>query len=490
MMSAYLKQILCIISGPLACFLISQMNAPAGLEQQGMLNLGACVWIMLWWFTEVFPMTVTAILSIPIYAFLGLLAPAKAFSFLGSSSVMLIFGATILVGLLKESNFLLRYAYLVMNSRLVQGSPFRLFLLFSLSTGLLSAIAPNIPLIIIFVYIVVSLARNCEVKPNNKMARGLTVLAGAAPAIGGIGTPLGGVPNLVVIAMIANIVGQEVTFWQWSALGLPTSIISLVILSFIAYFYFRTDEKVSFLDKTILEGKLRELGPLTRYETIAMVTMGIALVLWSFGPNIAEAIGWTAGKKLMNGPFVAVLMGAVTFLIPLRKNEKDGTIVFSMDWKKALSNISWDILVTTLGILAFGDVLLSGGIDKWMASLLQGILGNISGMWVLLICILFSGLGSQIVSNLALISLVVPMTASLAAIYDFNVLAACVSVGMASNVAVMFPFSSVGAATAISGGGEYAFIKDFAGYGFFASLSISIIIFCCTVLYGDMLFPL
>ena len=48
------------------------------------------------------------------------------------STILLIFGATILVGLLKESNFLLRYAYLVMNSRLVQGSPLRLFLLFSL----------------------------------------------------------------------------------------------------------------------------------------------------------------------------------------------------------------------------------------------------------------------------------------------------------------------------------------------------------------------
>ena len=421
---------------------------------------------------------------------LGLLAPAKAFSYFGSPSVMLIFGATILVGLLKESNFILRYAYTVMHCRFIQGSPLRLFLLFSLSTGMLSAIAPNIPLIIIFVYIVVNLARSCEVGPKSRLVRGLTVLSGAAPAIGGIGTPLGGAPNLVVIALIAKIMEQEVTFWQWSAIGLPLSFVSLIILSFIAYFYFRTDEGSSFLDRDFLEGKLREFGPLSRYEIIAMSAMGVALVLWSFGPNIAEMLGWTAGMKLLNGPFVAVLMGAVTFLIPLHRREKDGKVVFSMDWKKALDNISWDILVITLGILAFGDVLLAGGIDKWLAALLQDVLGNISGLWVWFICVLFTGLAFQVVTNLALISLVIPMTASLAAIYDFNALAACVSVGMTANVAVMFPFSSVGSAAAITGGGEYAFTRDFAGYGFMVSLTISVLVFLFSVLFGNMLFPL
>ena len=489
MKSAYLRQLLFLLLGPASCFVIAHTPAPEGMTPQGMLNLGACAWIMLWWLTEVFPMPVTAILSIPIYALLGLLAPAKAFSYFGSTSVMLIFGATILVGLLKESNFILRYAYMVMNCRFVHGSQFRLFLLFSLSTGMLSAIAPNIPLIIIFVYIVVNLARSCEVSPKSRLVRGLTVLSGAAPAIGGIGTPLGGVPNLVVIALIARIMEQEVTFWQWSALGLPIAFFSLIVLSVIAFFYFRTTESTAFLNRDFLEEKLKGFGPMSRYECIAMCAMGIALVLWSFGPSIAKVIGWNAGQTLLNGPFVAVLMGAATFLLPLRRSEKDGRIIFAMDWKKALENISWDILVITLGILAFGDVLLAGGIDKWMAVLLQDILGNISGLWVWFICVLFAGLASQVVTNLALISLVIPMTASLAAIYGFNPLAACVSVGMTANVAVMFPFSSVGAAAAITGGSEYAFTRDFAGYGFFVSLTISVLVFLMAVFFGDMLFP-
>ena len=74
MKSAYLRQLLFLLLGPASCFVIAHTPAPEGMTPQGMLNLGACAWIMLWWLTEVFPMPVTAILSIPIYALLGLLA--------------------------------------------------------------------------------------------------------------------------------------------------------------------------------------------------------------------------------------------------------------------------------------------------------------------------------------------------------------------------------------------------------------------------------
>lgn len=129
MISLSARQILYILLGPLICLTVSNLPAPEGMTQPGMLNLGACLWIVFWWMTEVFPMTVTSIISIPVFAIFGLLAPAKSFSFFGSPSVMLIFGATIIVGVLKESNFMIRYAHYVMNLKFIQGSKARLFIL-------------------------------------------------------------------------------------------------------------------------------------------------------------------------------------------------------------------------------------------------------------------------------------------------------------------------------------------------------------------------
>lgn len=48
-----------------------------------------------------------------------------------------------------------------------------------------------------------------------------------APALGGVGTPLGGAPNIVVIAIVATVLGHDITFWEWSALGMPLVFVTL-----------------------------------------------------------------------------------------------------------------------------------------------------------------------------------------------------------------------------------------------------------------------
>ena len=228
---------------------------------------------------------------------------------------------------------------------------------------------------------------------------------------------------------------------------------------------------------------------MSRYEHIAIIMLAIAIFLWITGPSIAKLSNWPAGKVLLNTSSVAIIVGAVTFLVPLRKN-KEGRIEFAMTWKQAKDNISWDSLIILMGILAFGDVLLAGGVDKWMAASIQSILGDVSGIWVMFFLILFTGLTSQVISNIALIALLIPMTANLAAIYGFNALAACIAVGMTSNIAIMFPFSSVTVAAAYMGGGEYVRTKDFALFGFITSIVISIGVFLITCLFGGIIFPL
>ena len=53
------KQMLCFVLGPLACFLIKDLPPAAGMAPEGMACLAGCVWLMIWWVTEVFSMPVT-----------------------------------------------------------------------------------------------------------------------------------------------------------------------------------------------------------------------------------------------------------------------------------------------------------------------------------------------------------------------------------------------------------------------------------------------
>ena len=80
-----------------------------------------------------------------------------------------------------------------------------------------------------------------------------------------------------------------------------------------------------------------------------------------------------------------------------------------------------------------------------------------------------------------------PITASLASAYGFHPLASCLSVGFACNVAIMFPFSSLTGAAAMIGGGEYVHARDFVWYGFWTTLTVSLITFLFCWLFGPMI---
>lgn len=53
-----------------------------------------------------------------------------------------------------------------------------------------------------------------------------------------------------------------------------------------------------------------------------------------------------------------------------------------MNWDQAVRNIGWGIIVLQIGAIAFGQVLLKGGVDKWMAQCIQMLLGDIHGLLV------------------------------------------------------------------------------------------------------------
>lgn len=485
------RQICCFLSGPAACFLILQLPPAEGMAPQGMACLGGCAWLMLWWVTDVFPMPVTSLMSIPIFALLGILTPAKVFAVLGNPPMMLVFGATIIVGLWKESNFIQRYAYWCFNFPFVKGRSRRLLFVFIIGVGLMSAIAPNVPLAILFVSIAVTIGRACQLNARSNLMRSLCVFSAIAPAVGGAATPLGGAPNMIVIALIATTLKYNISFWEWSALGIPLVLVALPLIFLISGLALplRGKEQCLPVPEEYLHAKLRELGPITRYEHIAVAVMGLALLLWCFGPQLAKLFGWTAGVKLLSAPAVAMFMGALTFLIPLRKDEKSGKLIFAMNWEQAVRNIGWGILVIQIGTITFGDVLLTGGLDKWAAQHIRLLVGDLSGVWVWLIFVVLTGLASQIVTNLALAALILPIMAHLAISYGFHPIAACLSVGFACNISTMFPFSSLTVAAAMIGGGEYVHPRDFMVTGLITTLSISILSFLICYFFGPALLP-
>ena len=487
------SQILKILSGPLLCLLILILPQPEGLPDTGMRAIAGTAWIVAWWMLDIFSLAGTGLLSIAIYTVLGVAAPLALFKNFGGSMIMIILGSTLLIGAWTESGFIQRYAYWCMSRPIVGNNPARFLIIFGLSCGLLSVVVPNIPLAVLFTAIAVATADGLDIRPGqSNLIRVMCMVAGMASCYGGIGSPLGGAPNLITIGYVDKFAHYQIEFWQWTLIGLPAAILCLFALFFIARLLFpATDREKDSLPvpRAYLTRKLEELGPVSSYEHIAVVVMLAALFFWIAGPTIADASGIPALKGALSVPGVAFLAGVALFVIPRGIDRESGRLVFAMNWAQAQKNIGWSIMCMLLGGLVIGDALQTGGVDKWLSDILKDLLGNVSGTLVWFVIVLISALLSQLVNNLAVMAVFTPIVINLGCAFGFNPVAAALSIGMVSNIGVMFPFSSTPIAVSISGAMGHASMQDYAKLGLFICIAGAIIVFGCCWLLGPIAFP-
>lgn len=484
------RHILKIACGPFTAALVMLCPAPEALGPQGLKGLAAVLWIIAWWITEAFPLPLASLFSIPLCAVMGVMPLPKAISFLGSPTMLIMIGAMLLLGAMKESRLIERYTYAMVASSWVNNRPGRLLVVYGFSVGILSAIMPNIPVAILFTSIAVALGRSMNAASGDPLTRALVVCSGVGANLGGGGTPVGGVPNLLVMGIAASSLHHEIQFREWSAIGFPLALLWLAAMIAVCRFlYLRTcSEDGTCFTLEVIREKLDALGAVSRKEKITLAVLVLALLCWSFAQPLCGALGLSSLGKLLNTPFIAIAAGTSLFLIPV--GVEDGRIRFALDWKTGIRAINWDILIFITGALLLGQVMTESHIDKWLGGMVSGLLTGLSPLLVWLALITVCAVSAQVINPVAIISLFVPMSAAVAAQNGLNPIAVCVTVGMAANVSIMFPFSSPPMAAALLGSEGYAESRDFFG------ISIPLIALCVLlawltgIMLGPVVFPL
>lgn len=486
------RQIVSFLLGPLLCWVMLQCPPPEGLGHTGMKHLAAAAWILAWWVTELFPLAAVSLLSIPIYGIVDVMPPVRAYAIFGNSNLMLMVGAMIILGAWKRSGLITRYAYWVLSLPWIKGRPRRLMLVFAFATGLVSTIVPNIPVAILFVSLAVAMGRGINAEPGrSNTIRGLCVMSGVGAALGGAGTPLGGAPNLVVIGVIASSLDYHVSFAEWTALGMPICLLMLLAMVILACLFFppREEGLVSGSGEYVRR-KLDELGPITPFEHASMMVMFLAMLLWAGGQPAAGFLDWEAGIRLFAPPSVALLMGCSLLFLPLQRDAQSGNIKFAMSWKECVAAVDWSIIIFMAGAILFGESLVAGGVDKWLGNVLIHAIGDMPPLLVWLAIMVIGAMLSQVIVNLAVVGLFIPVTATLAVHYGLNPVTVCLTVGILCNVGIMFSVSSVPVAAAMLGSKGYSSPRDYVLYGLAVLAASSLIALGCGVLLGDLVFPM
>ncbi len=437
--TAVVKRSYFLLLGPLAALLAYLCLRHLGHVQAAM--AGTVLWMAIWWISEAVAIPVTSLLPVVLFPLLGITSLSTAAAFYGKDTTFLFIGGFLLALGVERSGLHNRIALLIVAR--VGASPSRLILGTLLATGFLSMWINSTAAVLVMLPIGLSLVG--QAKGHARLGAALALAVAYGATIGGMATPVGTPPNLVMIALWKQQFPNEaaIGFGQWMLFGVPYALIFLLLTwGLMIHVMFRMPGPAT-VDRKQLRAELKALGAPSRDEKLAGLVFALTALLWITGDKIdfSDSFvfpGWRAaiGLKELGDPAVGMLGGLVLFLIPA-KTEKRALL----DWSFAEARIPWGVV-----LLIGSGFAIAGGID---ASGLSSTIGSALASWragsetmqigaTAISVTLLSELGS----NTAVASLVLPILARTAEVWNMAPLSLLIPATMAASCGFMLPIAS------------------------------------------------
>jgi sodium-dependent dicarboxylate transporter 2/3/5 len=428
------------------------------------------------WVTEALPIPVTSL--IPFFAFpmAGVLTHTAAASALGSHVILLLMGGFMLSKSLEKSNVHTRLAVYML--RLTgTGSAKRLVLAFMLTAALMSMWISNTATTLMLLPIALAVLQTID---NKKLTVAMLLGIAYAASLGGVGTPIGTPPNIIFMSVYLETQGKEISFLEWMKTGLPIVFIGIPIIAF-------------WLTRGL--GKVGDchLPAISQWQSAEKRVLSVFLIValaWIFRPY------WTA---LLNMPYVSdstiALAGVVLmFITPSgssangianRANqtemstgdtEEDADNIQNddrlLDWETA-SSIPWGMLLLFAGGICIAKAFAASGLSELMGQALTGLSALPVLLLILSLCLFVTFL-TEITSNTATATLLMPILASAGMAAGIDPILLMAPAAISASCAFMLPVAT--APNAIVYGLDKFKIKTMAKEGLILNILIAFVV--------------
>jgi sodium-dependent dicarboxylate transporter 2/3/5 len=437
--------------------------------------LGMAAWMITWWVTDVVPMAATALIPVIILPISGLLTIKEACSNYANPTIYLFMGGFIIAIGMEKSGLHKRIA---LNILWLSGSSANSIIFgFLIATAFISMWVSNTATTLMMIPIAVSVAaivkdQVAQIDESISLANfntSIMLSVAYAANIGGAATLIGTPPNVVLMGIVRDILHIELSFSGYLMLGLPLMFIMLVICYFVLakWIYPNHIGKLATL-KGVINSELLNLGKFTKREKAVALIFTIVAFMWVFG----QPMNLLIGKKVFDDTIVAIFGAILMFVIPLDFKGKD----FIIEWKDT-QRLPWNILLLFGGGLCLADGMQKAGLMQFIG---DWVLNNIHVSPFVLLLILTSIMltMTELMSNVALATIFIPVAIGIAQSTGASPLVYAVSVAVASSYAFMLPIGTP--PNAIVYGTGTITVKQMIRSGIVLNL-ISVIIICCMV---------
>ncbi len=440
-----------IISGVVLAAASGAAALAGGLSDPIVATIAITVLTAVWWVTEAIPIPATSLVPFALFPLAGVIDHREAAASLGDHVILLLMGGFMLSKGLEKSGAHERLALYMI--RLVGSSGRRLVFGAMFASAMMSMWISNTATVLMLMPI--ALAILLRGKDRSLDAPVILGVAYAA-SIGGLGTLIGTPPNVIFAGIYERLTGAEYGFVEWMRTGVPVVLIATPLAALWLTRRVTTRERV----------EIPHPGAWSAGEVRTLIVFAATVFLWitrsePFG-------GWSSwfGIGDAGDSTVALLAVAAMFLIPDRKGSA------LLDWKTA-SDIPWGMLLLFAGGICIAAAFEKSGLSALIGGSFAGAAELPPFVLILIICLVVTFM-SELTSNTAVATLILPVLAAAAEGTGLAATILMVPAAMAASSGFMLPVST--APNAIAYGTGRVTVGQMAREGFALNLMLAVVI--------------
>lgn len=484
------KEVIKLSLGPILYFLILWFGHFKGLSAEGQAVLAATCWMALWWTMEAVPIAITALLPLILFPLSGVMSLKITGATYGHPIVFLFIGGFMIAAAIERWNLHSRVALSIISK--LGSKPKSLVLGFMLATAFLSMWISNTATTIMMIPIGIAIIQQLSGNNHNHeapFAKALLLGIAYSASIGGIATLIGTPTNVIFVGVVFEHYGVDVSFAKWMLFATPITLLLLFCCWYylvnIAFKLNKINVKDSLASTNAIQQLKNKLGPISYEEKTIIIVFSIVAFCWitrsfllnPFIPNLSD-------------PMIAILGSFALFIIPTKqkrhsKNQENKNNTYRetiLDWQTAVK-IPWGIILLFGGGLSIAKAFNLSGLAIWIG-LKVTLLGALPLFVLLLIIISAVNFLTEVTSNIATVSMILPVLASFSTTIGVHPYILMIGATCAASCAFMLPVAT--APNAIVFGSGLIRISDMVKAG----LALNILSIIAFTLYIYFIMPL
>ena len=443
------------IFGPL-CALLVYFTQIEGLSPESHKLLAIMTLVAIWWITEPVAIPVTSIIGPTLCVVFGVVKMKEAFAAFAYPMIFLFMGGFIIAKAMMVNGLDKRIAYGIMSMKWVGDSPRRIFLAIGLACMICSGWISNTATAAMMFPIALGLleairemmaANGKHINLSNyKYATGLMLMTAYACSIGGVLTPIGTPPNIIMLGFLNELAPEapHVSFFDWMVWGFVAMVLYFVIAYVALWRMFPADVKHIEGAQDFISERVNSLGKWTRAQKNTLFAFIVAVVLW-VAPGVLSIIyGSDAAivkdyNKLFPEAIAALIGALLLFFLPV--NLKSGEM--TLKWKDAIAGVEWGTLLLFGGGLAMGGLMYTTGLSEWIGDAIKAMMGgHPSEIMFVAVFSIAALLLSELTSHTAATNLIGPIAIGTALSMGFSPIPVAVGIALSSSLGFMMPVST------------------------------------------------